>query len=103
MTRHAWITIGVLLFVMGLLTLTSIGPDLVMLAGLTLLLVLGVVTPDQAMAGFANEGVVTIGILFVVAAGLRRPAPSTPWPIASWAARKRRGKRKPGWSCPSWP
>ncbi|HZU37924.1 MAG TPA: SLC13 family permease [Gemmataceae bacterium] len=91
MTREGWITIGVLGVVVGLLTLTSIGPDLIMLAGLTALLVLGVVQPEQAMAGFANEGVVTIGILFVVAAGLRETGaidslahrilgrPKTPW------------------------
>jgi di/tricarboxylate transporter len=33
--------------------------------------VLGVISPAEALAGFANEAVITVGALFVVAAGLR--------------------------------
>lgn len=47
-------------------------PDVVFLAGLGAVLVGGVISPQQAFAGFANEAVFTVGALFVVAAGVQR-------------------------------
>jgi di/tricarboxylate transporter len=47
-------------------------PDLVLLGGLTILLVAGVVDPREALAGFGNEGLITVAVLFVVAEGLRQ-------------------------------
>ena len=35
------------------------------------LLVSGVLTPAQALAGFANEGMITVGVLYVVVTGIR--------------------------------
>jgi di/tricarboxylate transporter len=49
----------------------SIGPEIVMLAGLTLLVLLGVTPLDEALAGFGNASVIMIGALFVVGSGLR--------------------------------
>jgi di/tricarboxylate transporter len=71
MTPDAIITILVVLTVIGAASLTRIGIDLIMLAALTVLLTARVLTPAQALAGFANEGVITVGVLFVLAAGLR--------------------------------
>lgn len=45
-------------------------PDLVLTGAMTMLLVFGVITPGQAAEGFGNEGVLTVGVLFVVAAGV---------------------------------
>jgi len=45
--------------------------DLLFLGGLVAVTVLGVISPAEALSGFANEAVITIGALFVVAAGLR--------------------------------
>ena len=53
------------------MTLNLAGPDLVLVAGLTLLLAFGVVGPDEAFSGFANPAVVTIAALLIVAAGVR--------------------------------
>ena len=68
---NAWITLGVLGLMLGLLVLTSIAPDLVMMACLTLLMLCSVLAPAQALSGFANEGMATVGVLYVVVAGLR--------------------------------
>jgi di/tricarboxylate transporter len=57
--------------VFWLLAFTHLGPDLVLLAALGLLLVTGVLTTGEALGGFANEGMITVGILFVVGAGVR--------------------------------
>jgi di/tricarboxylate transporter len=41
-----------------------------MSAGLTLLLVSGILTPQEALAGFANQGMLTVAVLYVVVSGL---------------------------------
>jgi di/tricarboxylate transporter len=71
MSIDAWITLATLsVIVAGLIA--SLPPDVVLMGGVTLLLALGVIDPTEAFAGFSNTGVVTIGVLFVVAAGLRQ-------------------------------
>lgn len=72
MTWAIAVTFGVLLAVIAGLTLTRIAPDMVLLAGLAVLLVAGVLTPVEAFSGFSNEGLATIAALFIVAEGLRR-------------------------------
>ncbi len=70
MDWQGWITIAVLLLlVIGLVRYAHLA-DVIFLGALGLLVVLGVVTPQEAVAGFSNDGVLTIGALFVVAAGL---------------------------------
>ncbi|MGD8380016.1 MAG: SLC13 family permease [Gammaproteobacteria bacterium] len=71
MPVDAWIATAVTVGCLILLIATEVGADLILLAGLTLLLALGVVTPQQALAGFSNEGMLAVAALFVVAAGLR--------------------------------
>ncbi len=71
MEWQAWVTVGVVLWVVGLLAFTRLSPDLVMLAAITLLLTLGVLSEKDAFNGFANEGMLTVAVLFVVAAGIR--------------------------------
>ena len=68
MNWEAWFTLGVVVFCFTLLVFTNIAADIALLAGLTLLLLFGVLTPDQALSGLANEGMVTVGILFIIAA-----------------------------------
>jgi len=82
MSPDAWITLGVVALVIGLLALTRISPDLIVLGGLTLLLVSGVLDANEALAGLANPGVITVAVLFVVVASLRRTG------AISWGAQK---------------
>ncbi|MEM6292837.1 MAG: SLC13 family permease [Myxococcota bacterium] len=72
MTWAVLVTFGVLAAVIAGLTLTRVSPDMVLLAGLAVLLVTGVLTPAEAFGGFSNEGLATIAALFIVAEGLRR-------------------------------
>jgi di/tricarboxylate transporter len=67
----AWLTIAVVVGVVGALVSDLGRPDLVMLSGLSALLVTGVVTPEQAFAGFSNSAVLTVGALYIVAAGVQ--------------------------------
>ena len=67
----AWITVVVVGGILGLLVATSLPADLLMLGGLTILLLAGVLTVPQAFAGFANEGMLTVAVLYIIVAGLR--------------------------------
>lgn len=72
MSVPAWISVLVTLAVFAAMLLRrGASTDLLFLGGLVLVTVLGVISPAEALAGFANEAVITIGALFVVAAGLR--------------------------------
>ena len=71
MDFDAWLTLGIALALFVALARNLAGPDVLFLGAAALLAVLGVITPDQAFRGFANAGVIAVGVLFVVAAGLR--------------------------------
>ncbi len=71
MTFEAWFTLGTIVTCFGLLASNRFGPDLIMMAGLTLLLIAGILTPKQALAGLANEGMITVAVLYIVVTGLR--------------------------------
>lgn len=68
----AWFTIGVLAFAFGMLIWSRVAPDVVLIGGVVLLLLKGILEPRQALAGLANEGMATVGVLFVVGAGVRQ-------------------------------
>ena len=71
MSTDGWLTVGVVLAMVAVMALNLAGPDLVLVAGLTLLLATGVLDPAEALSGFANPAVGTIAALLVVAAGIR--------------------------------
>jgi di/tricarboxylate transporter len=54
-----------------LLAATRLPADVVLIGGVTLLMTLGVLSPAEALAGMSNEGMITVAVLFIVAAGLR--------------------------------
>jgi di/tricarboxylate transporter len=66
----AWIALAVVGITVALLIGTRIGPDLILVAALTALIVLGIISPEAALAGLGNPGLATVGVLFVVVAGL---------------------------------
>ncbi len=62
------------LAVLGLLFWGLMGnraPDALLLGALVLVTVVGIVTPEEALVGFSNAGMLTVGFLYVVAAALR--------------------------------
>lgn len=70
MSWEAWFTFGVLVLVFAGL-IANLAPDALLVGALVLVTVAGVITPEDAFAGFSNTGMLTVGALFVVAAGLR--------------------------------
>jgi di/tricarboxylate transporter len=72
MSPSGWFAILVTVVVFACLQFRRGAPsDLLFLGALVAVTVAGVISPGQALEGFANEAVVTIGALLVVAAGLR--------------------------------
>lgn len=71
MTWDAWLTVVVLAGVFGTLVATRAAADMVFLGGLAVLVLAGVVSPPQAFGGLANEGVITLAVLYVVVVGLQ--------------------------------
>ncbi|GAA0485412.1 SLC13 family permease [Salinibacillus aidingensis] len=47
-------------------------PDMVVFSALTTLLITGILTPDEALQGFSNEGMLTIALLFIVAGAVQK-------------------------------
>ena len=70
------ITISILSFLIFSLVFTRISTDLVFGAAIVALITLQVITPEQAFSGFSNQGFLTIGALYIVAAGLVRSGAS---------------------------
>ncbi len=70
MTFHAWIAVATIVAVFVIIAVTSVPLYMTILGGVTLLMVGGIITPQEALAGFSNEGMVTVAALFIVAAGL---------------------------------
>lgn len=68
---EAYFTLFLVCSVLSLLATTRIPPDVVLMAALGCLLISSILSPSQAFAGFANTGVMTIALLYVVAAGLK--------------------------------
>jgi len=67
---EGWLSLGVVVFCFSMFALGRAAPDLVTAAGLTLLLVLGILTPAEALAGFSNPGMLTVAVLYIVVTGL---------------------------------
>jgi di/tricarboxylate transporter len=71
MGADAWLTLAIVLAIFVALARNWAPPDMLFLAGVSLLALFNVITPQEAFAGFANEGMLTVAVLFVVAEGLR--------------------------------
>jgi di/tricarboxylate transporter len=64
------------------------GPDLVLTGAMTLLMLFGILTPAEAAEGFGNEGMLTVAVLFVVAAGIESTG------AMDWVVRRVLGRPK---------
>lgn len=71
MVWEAWFTAGLILTLLGILATTRAAPDMVFLGGLVVLVLVGIVPAAKAFEGLTNQGVITVGALYVVVAGLR--------------------------------
>ena len=72
MTFHAWLTLTLVILAVAALATDKLPTALVMLGTNVLLLILGVVTPTEALSGFSNPAPLTIAALFVLARAVEK-------------------------------
>ena len=70
MSTDAWLTLGILIGIFGLLIWGRLPTWTVFLGALTLILTLGLADEGEALQGFSNTGVLTVVVLYAVAAGM---------------------------------
>lgn len=76
MSWEAWLVIAMILMVLVALMSNRVGPDIVLVGAVTVLVVVDIVTgadilsTKDALAGMANEGMLTVAIMYVVVRGL---------------------------------
>ncbi len=70
MIVDAYITIAILVVTSALLIKTKIPPPAVFLGALTVAMTFNLAPLDELLKGFRNSGMLTVGVLFMVAAGM---------------------------------
>ncbi len=77
MSWEAWLVVVMILMVLGALVSNRVGPDIVLVGAVTVLVLVDIVVPGaeilstkDALAGMANEGMLTVAIMYVVVRGL---------------------------------
>ena len=70
MPIDAWLTTAILVVIFAVLMTTKLPPATVFLGALTLSVTFDLAPLGRSLAGFSNSGVLTIGALFMVAAGM---------------------------------
>ena len=86
---HPWIAVFVTITVFVCLNVRRSTPiDLLFLGGLVCVTLAGILTPTDALKGFASPAVVTIACLFAISAGLRTCG------VLDWVGRKLLGNAK---------
>lgn len=68
---QGWFTLGIVALVFVVMVRGLRTPDVTLMGGAVVLAVGGILAPSELLHGFANEGMITVGALYVVAAGLR--------------------------------
>lgn len=71
MTYEGWLTVSVVVLVLIALLKNLVPADVLFVAATTLLAATGIISTQEAFAGFSNSGVLAVAFLFVVVAGLR--------------------------------
>ena len=72
MSWQAWATVAIIVGAMALFASEKVRIDLVALLVLAALVVLHIVTPEEALSGFSNEATVTVAAMFALSLGIER-------------------------------
>ncbi|HEX2154024.1 MAG TPA: SLC13 family permease [Acidimicrobiia bacterium] len=78
MTGEAWLVLAVVAAVLFVLVRDLASPAATMVAAMVIVLVTGVVTPEQALSGFSNPAPVTVAALYVLARAVEKTGALTP-------------------------
>jgi di/tricarboxylate transporter len=70
MEWQGWFSLALTLIALFSMMFTRLAPHLVMFGVLTVLSLTGILSAQEALKGFGNEGLITVAAMFVIAAGL---------------------------------
>lgn len=62
----------VLVFMLVALMRESLRPGLVLFTAVVFLLIAGIITPEEAIKGFSNKGMITVALLYLISEGVRK-------------------------------
>lgn len=71
MTLSSYIVLFSIIAMVVALVKDAMRPGLVLLSAAVFMMALGIISPDEMVAGFANKGMITVGVLFLVSEGVR--------------------------------
>lgn len=67
-----YIVLASIVFMVWMLIKDKLRPGMLLFSVVVLLMVTGVLTPEEALEGFSNKGMITVALLFLVSEGVRR-------------------------------
>lgn len=62
----------ILVFMLVALMRERLRPGLILFTAVVLLLVAGIITPEEALKGFSNKGMITVALLYLISEGVRK-------------------------------
>lgn len=72
MTVEGYIVILIVMAMIIALAKELMRPGIIILTAVASMVIIGTITPEEAIAGFSNKGMMTIAILFIVSEGIRQ-------------------------------
>lgn len=62
----------ILILMLAALMKEYLRPGLILFTAVVLFLIAGIITPEEAIKGFSNKGMITVGLLYLVSEGVRK-------------------------------
>jgi len=72
MTLEGYFVVGIILLMIVALAKEMLRPGLILSTAVLLMVIIGSITPTEALSGFSNKGMMTVAILFLVSEGIRQ-------------------------------
>ena len=72
MTFEAWIVVAVIFFMIVAFIMEAMRPGLILLSAAVIFMATGIITDQELIAGFSNDGLITIAVLFLVNEGIKQ-------------------------------
>ncbi len=72
MTLEGYFVVGIIVLMIIALAKELLRPGLILSSAVILFVIVGSITPREALAGFSNKGMMTVAILFLVSEGVRQ-------------------------------
>ena len=72
MTFEAWIVLAVFLFLVIAFITEAMRPGLILLSAAVIFMATGIITDQELISGFSNDGLITIAVLFLINEGIKQ-------------------------------